>query len=344
MRPITLGLALGMFISGTGIATLQAQTPPQPVAASTNAALSPKIHFDSTIYDFGKSKVGEPVKHDFIFTNTGQALLEITEVKPGCGCTTTGSWTRKVEPGETGIIPIQYNAAGVPGHIGKWVNVTCNDPSQHTVVLQINGVLWTPVEVSPTYAVFNVTTETVSNTTSIVRIINNEETPLTLSAPESNNRFFAAEVKTKQPGKEFEVVVRPVPPLQSENTGGVITLKTSSTNAPVITINTAAMLQPTLAVNPPTITLPPPPNTNNVKPVIYIRNNGSSPFKLSDPMVNANGVEVQINEIQPGRYASLTLSFPPGFTISPGEKVKLLVKTGLAQFPTFEVPVFQRPH
>ena len=344
MKRTTLGLALVMFIGGAGIATLQAQSPPPLLAAPTNAALSPKIHFASTIYDFGRSQVGVPVKHDFIFTNTGQALLEIAAVRPGCGCTTTGSWTRQVEPGKTGIIPIEYNAAGAPGHIGKSVTVTCNDPSQSTVVLQIEGVLWKPVEVSPAYAIFNVTAETVSNITRTVRIINNEATPLTLSAPESNNHFFAAEVKTKVPGKEYEVVIRPVPPFQSANTGGVITLKSSSTNTPVITINAVVMMQPALAASPPAITLPPPPNSNNVRSVVYIRNNSSHPFKLSDPVVNAKGVDVHINEIQPGRYAALNLSFPPGFTISPGERVKLLVKTGLAQLPTLEVPVFQRLH
>jgi Protein of unknown function (DUF1573) len=344
MKPTTLGLALGMFITGTGIATLQAQNPPAPGVASNSAALSPKIHFSSTIYDFGRSRVGVPVKHDFIFTNTGQAVLEVKNVRPGCGCTTAGSWTRQVEPGKTGIIPIQYNAAGVPGPIIKSVTVTCNDPGQSTVILEIKGVLWKPVEVSPAYAIFNVTSETVSNITSSVRIINNEETPLTVSKPESNNRFFTAELKTNKPGREFEVVIRPVPPLQSSNTGGLITLKSSSTNEPIIRINTAAILQPTLAVNPPTIILPPPTNMNNIKPVVYVRNNDSSPFKLSDPEVNVKGVGVQVREVQPGRYATLTLTFPQGFTITPDEKVRLLVKTGLARMPTFEVPVVQRPH
>lgn len=355
MRLATIGLAFGVFIAGMEIAVLQAQPPAppapppiatpaaQPAPASTNAALLPKIQFATPIYDFGKGKVSEPVKYDFVFTNTGQATLEITAVQPLCGCTLAGDWTHKVEPGKTGIVPIQYNAAAAPGPVDKAVNVTCNDPSQPTVVLKIKGTIWKPVEVVPTYAVFNVTADSVSNATSIVRIINNEETLLTVSAPESNSRFFVAELKTKQPGKEFEVIVRPVPPMDGGNTQGAITLKTSSTNLPVININAAVMLQPTLVANPPVISLPAAPNTNNVRPVIHIRNNGSSAFTLSDPVVNTKGVDVQIKEIEPGRYASLTVTFPPDFTIAPGEKIQLRVKTGLANPPTFEVPVFQRP-
>jgi hypothetical protein len=365
MRLATIGLALGVFVAGIKISVLQAQPAPPPMPpellsltnatfmpagtnaavtqAATNAAPKPKIQFATPIYDFGKVKVNEPVKCDFVFTNTGQALLDVTGVHPGCGCTTAGSWTRQVEPGKTGTIPIQFNAAGAPGPFGKTITVSCNDPSQPTVILQIKGVLWKPVEVNPPYAVFNVTADSVSNATAIVRIINNEETPLTLSAPESNSRVFAAELGIKQPGKEFEVVVRPVPPLEAASTQGLITLKTSSTNLPVININTTVILAPTLVANPATIMIPSAPNTNNVRPVIHIRNNGSGVMKLSDPVVNAQGVAVQIQEIEPGRFASVTLTFPPDFTIPPGEKIELKIKTGLAHLPTFEVPLFQRP-
>ncbi len=343
MRLVTVILAFG-GLATTQIVSLQAQPapPPPPVPAVTNAP-TPKIQFGEPIHDFGKLKVNEPAKCNFIFTNIGQATLEVTAVNPGCGCTTAGEWTRKVEPGKTGAIPIQFNGVGAPGPFGKAVNVTCNDPSQSVVVLQIKGVLWKPIEVNPQYAVFNVTAESVSNATSIVRIINNEETPLTIEAPTYNNQFFTAEIKTNQPGKEFEVTVRPVPPLPGENTGGAITLKTSSSNSPVIQINTAAIMVPTLSVTPPTIVLPPPPNTNNVRPVIYVRNNGLSPFHLSDPAVNVQGVDVQIKEIEPGRYASLTITFPPEFTLAAGDKIHLNVKTGLAHHPSLEVPVYQRP-
>jgi hypothetical protein len=358
MKLASVVLAFGVIVMGSEIAVLRAQPapPPPPMIAApetppaapaalavTNVALSSKIRFAESIHDFGKVKVNEPAKCVFVFTNIGQAVLEVTAVHPGCGCTTAGEWTRKVEPGKTGTIPILYNAVGAPGPFGKTITVSCNDPGQASVGLQIKGILWKPVDVTPQHAVFNVTVESVSNATSIVRIINNEDAPLTLSAPESNNRFFAAVLKTNQPGKEFELVVRPVPPLDAERNQGAITLKTSSTNLPVININAAATLQPTLVATPPTIMAPAAPNTNNVRPVINIRNSISSPMKLSDPVINAKGVDVQINEIEPGKQASLTLTFPPDFTIAPGEKIQLSVKTGLANPPTFEVPVFQRP-
>ncbi len=325
--------------------TVPAAVPATVPAAAPAAqpAPVPKIQFAEPIHDFGRVKVNEPAKYDFVFTNTGQAMLEVTAVHPGCGCTAAGNWTRQVAPAKTGIIPIQFNGAGNPGPFGKSITITCNDPAQQTVVLQFKGVLWKPVEVTPQYAVFNVTEDSVSNATSVVSIVNNEETPLILSTPEYNNAFFTATIKTNEPGKKYEVTIRTVPPLPANNTAGAITIKTCSSNMPVIQINTAAMIMPTLAVNPPTIILPPAPNTNNVRPVIYVRNNGMTPFKLSDAVVNAQGVDVQIKEIEPGRYASLTLTFPPEFTVPTSQQIHLNLKTGLAHHPSLDVPVYQRP-
>ena len=43
----------------------------------------PQISFNSTQYDVGEVYEGDVIAHDFIVKNTGTALLDITEVKPG---------------------------------------------------------------------------------------------------------------------------------------------------------------------------------------------------------------------------------------------------------------------
>lgn len=329
---------------------LRAETPPAPPSppadvpaenTGTNVG-EPKIQFATPIYDFGKARSGTAVKYDYIFTNIGSGVLELTDVRPGCGCTTAGNWSRRVEAGQTGVIPIQYNVAG-SGPSGKSITVTCNDKSQPTVILQIKGTAWSPVDVMPTYAIFNVNAETMSNATSVVRIVSNEESPLTLSPPESNNRIFTAELKEKQAGKEYELVVKLVPPLEQGTAQGVITVKTSSTNHPLISVTTVANLQATLMAMPSQVSLPTAPLANSVPVTVYIRNNGSTACALSEPHVNADGVNVELKEIDRGRYFSLTVTFPAGFEIPAGQKVELSVKTDHPQFPTFKLPVYQPP-
>ena len=99
-----------LLVAGTAILSAQ-QAPPAPAPTSaapppvTIGAIGPKIAFETPVYDFGKVKSGDLVKHTFTFTNTGDELLILTNVQPSCGCTTAGEWTKKVV--RAAIFPLQ---------------------------------------------------------------------------------------------------------------------------------------------------------------------------------------------------------------------------------------------
>src|SRR4051812_15929164 len=127
-------LALGFVSAGADNPAAPKPIPVVPVPPVAAPAVvpqgpSPKISFETPSFDFGKARAGDAVKHTFVFTNTGDAALEISAVRPGCGCTTAGEWTKKVEPGKTGTIPIQVNVAATwpAGPIIKVVTVDSND-------------------------------------------------------------------------------------------------------------------------------------------------------------------------------------------------------------------------
>lgn len=181
---------------------------PQPLLATplsggrVASGAGPRIQFATPVHDFGQIKGGEVAKYTYLFTNAGQQLLEVTAVQAACGCTTAGDWSRQVEPGQTGRIPIEFNSGSFNGQVAKSITVTCNDPTQPTVALQLKATIWRPIDVTPQFAVLNLTSESPSNATT-VRIVSKEESPLTVFAPESSNSAFAADLKTNRPGKEF---------------------------------------------------------------------------------------------------------------------------------------------
>lgn len=326
---------------------LQAPVVPPPPAAAAPAPApaapvtgGPRIKFESTVHDFGKISGGDIAKCDFVFTNVGDKLLEITDVHPSCGCTTAGQWTRQVEPGKTGIIPLQFNSANFNGAVTKTATVTCNDPTQQSIILQLKATIWRPIEVTPQFAILNLTTEAPSNST-IVRIVNNLDTPLTLSDVESKNPAFAAEVKTVTEGKEYQLVVRTVPPFPTANVQGQVTVKTSSTNMPLVSVTAWANLQQTVMAMPAQVSLPAGPLANSLTQTVWVRNNSSNNISLSEAAVNAKGADVQLKDFQPGRYFSLTLTFPAGFQVGATEKVELSVKTSHPQYPVIKIPVIQ---
>lgn len=229
----------------TGSTILRAERQPIPVPAphvGTNASV-PKIQFATPVYDFGKVLNGKVVKHDFIFTNTGEALLKIKSVHTSCGCTTAGAWSREVKPGQTGSIPIQFHGGNYSGPVTKRITVTCNDPAHRETVLQIKAKIWKPIDVAPQVAVLNLTAGASSNVTKTVRLINNLGVPVTLSAPESDNHSFTAELKTVQPGKEFQLTITAMPPFSAGNIHAFVTLKTSMTNAAVVKVPVFAIVR-----------------------------------------------------------------------------------------------------
>ena len=101
----------------------------------------PKIVFsakDNTI-DFGKVSPTENGSRDFIFTNTGNAPLVITNVLSTCGCAVPTKPEAPIMPGKTGKITIKYNMA--LGPIRKTITVESNavNYDDGRVALKIKG-------------------------------------------------------------------------------------------------------------------------------------------------------------------------------------------------------------
>jgi hypothetical protein len=338
---VVLGLfvlfALGAFAADQSLASSGSVTNDPPAAA----AAGPKIQFSEIVYDFGKVDSGELVKHDFVFTNAGNQMLEISAVHPGCGCTAAGTWDKQVEPGKTGKIPIQFNSTGYGGLVLKTISVTCNDPAQANLTLQIKGTIWKAIDIIPAMAMFTPALDSPSNETRVIKIVNNQEEPLTLSELECANHAFRAELKTVREGKEFELDVTAVAPFEATTVWAPVTLKASSTKTPVITVNCYLNVQPLFAVVPPQIDLPAGPLTNAPSFTISIRNNGMTPASLSEPAMNLEGAELKLQEVQTGRVFNLTATFPVGFKSQPDQQMEATIKSSHPKLPVLKIPIHQ---
>jgi hypothetical protein len=96
-----------------------------------------KLEFDELVHDFGtiKEELGS-VTHSFKFTNTGDKPLVIANVKPSCGCTTSG-WTKEpVKPGETGEVLATYKTSA--GAFNKSLSVIVSGLPNTTLYIKGN--------------------------------------------------------------------------------------------------------------------------------------------------------------------------------------------------------------
>ncbi len=124
-------------------------------------AAGPSIQFDAEIAQVGSIAEGSvsEIKHEYHYTNTGDATLKLTDVRPGCGCTLV-RFDTVIAPGKTGVLTARVNITALSnGHFSKSITVLSNASNKPTARLEISGTFAPYVAATPEY----------------IRIVNNKE-------------------------------------------------------------------------------------------------------------------------------------------------------------------------
>jgi hypothetical protein len=98
----------------------------------------PEISFEKTVIDYGTVNKGDNGVREFVFRNSGNAPLIISNVKSTCGCTIPKKPEKPILPGESEKIQVKYDTKRV-GFIRKSITVTSNAASSPTTILKIKG-------------------------------------------------------------------------------------------------------------------------------------------------------------------------------------------------------------
>jgi hypothetical protein len=315
-----------------------------PPAGGTNGIVTgPGILFLETIHDFGKVQAGQNVKHDFIFTNMGSATLEIADARASCGCVSVVEFDRKVEPGRTGRMQVQFSSGNMNGPVSKHVSVASNDRRVPTAIVQVRAHVWKPVLVEPSMGVFSLFGPPSTNDAKTFRITNNMPEPLVIQSVQVSSRLFSAQLATNHPGREYWVTVRPTGPLPPGVTQATVTIKPASTNTLPMIVTIVASVQEPIMVLPSQLTLPAGPLSQGVTKSVLIRNIHPNPIVLSNAVINVPNIEVQLAENHPGHTFTVALTFPAGFEIGAGREVALSVQSSYPGRPFIKVPIIQEP-
>jgi len=97
-----------------------------------------KIDFEKDVHDYGTLKQGGNGVYEFVFTNTGNAPLILSNVKGSCQCTVP-SWPKEpIAAGKSAVITVKYNTDRV-GAINKSVTINSNAVNEPTKVIRIKG-------------------------------------------------------------------------------------------------------------------------------------------------------------------------------------------------------------
>ena len=308
-------------------------------AGQPAAQTGPRIEFPEPKHDFGSVPKGESVHHVFTVKNAGDAPLEIREVRPACGCTTTGEWTRVIAAGTSGTIPIQLATAQFTGPVHKTITITSNDPAHPLTVLEITASIWTPIQISNPVVIFPAFTQLDQVVTRTVTIRNQVAGTLALTELQSDQPEFRPALREIVPGQEFELTITTVPPLRNGTQTARISMKSSNLQMPLLIVQAVATVLPAVQVAPTEIMLTTLKLAAAEKKYDVVLNHRGGDLKLSELKTNVDGVEILTTTTPNGKQSTITLTFPAGFEARTTGKMFFSGKTSHPELPSFEVPI-----
>ena len=151
MRKLILAGWIGVFLtSGLTTAKIAAQQP------ASNEPWANKLFGGVTSHDFGTVAKGSQLKFSFRMTNIYKVPLEITSIRPECGCVTVTKSTNVIQPNETAELHINMDGRRITGPKTVKIHVTVGPQFISTATLSVSAATRQNVELNPGEIVFGV--------------------------------------------------------------------------------------------------------------------------------------------------------------------------------------------
>jgi hypothetical protein len=305
----------------------------------STAGSRPGIHLQELTHDFGRVAAGSILNHEFTVSNTGDAPLEIADIKTGCGCVIPGHKKLALLPRQSSRIPIRFDTSGLRGEVAKSVQIQHNVPGLTNIVLRIKANLWRPIEMIPERVLFPPLDSTNRTEVTTIIITNNIGTPLTLSNATCLNPQFRAELKCIQTNRAYELVVRTVPPLHAGLNQAFISIQSSFSNQPLIIVKVIAIAQKPLTISPAAIELPRGGGADSFTLPVLVSGTAHCVWELTEAKTALPGVVSKIQLVQAGRIFRVQLVFPASFRLAEKQNAALQLKTTHPEFPSIDIPI-----
>lgn len=331
-RTAILALSAGLLIAGA-------------LAAQVAQGAKPKAVVAQPILDVGKKPKGEKLIGEFVIRNEGNAPLEISEVRPACGCT-VADFTKTIAPGQSGTIKLTIDTADLSGPTSKGATVYTSDVDNPQIELTVRAIVDPYIFVKPGYAryitVQNEPKEgTIGQTlwapdgTSFDVVKVDSPWPyLTTSFREAKDAERQADAKGKQWYVEMHLAnSAPVGPLAD-----MVRVTTNHPKQPTVEIPVSGFVRPVLAVTPPEGDLGKIELKEPLKRTLGVRNFATEDIKVTGAQVDNPNVEAKIEPIKEGREYVVRVILKPELGKGPFKFIVTLT-TDSPKVPVVKVPV-----
>jgi hypothetical protein len=317
------------------------------MCVAAQAEGTPKIQFDQTVYDFGKTSQVANVSGVFMFKNTGDGILKVEPPKPSCGCTVAELKPDTLAPGATGELAFTLNLGVSRAILEKHIAVRSNDPQTPDVSLTLK-VDYTPLyDVNPMTLAPNLAFG-VNDATQFTTITRTDGKPLRIVKLDTSKPWIKATVEPDAKADETNARIR----IAVQRDGSprrfneyVQVYTAEQTNTPASSIYLYGQIMGEVSLSPEALywSVPDTTNTPSARPEaqttqrLTIRSAAGQTIELKNPQSSIKGINVELVPKEVGKVYELVarLDEVPASTVSGN----VSFETSVAAQPKIEVPV-----
>jgi hypothetical protein len=349
-HPKLVILALGLASLAGSLAAQSSKPAPAPAAApaqggaSAGQAAKPKAVPVEAVTDAGTVPKGEKIVHDFELRNEGNAPLQVTDVRPACGCT-VASYDKTIAPGKTGKVHVVVDTVNFSGPVNKGVTVYTNDPANPQLELTVHAKIEPFIAVKPGYARYMVVRGEAKEGTIVQTLWTPDGSPMDVVKVESPFPFLTVSFHQAQEGerlpeatgKQWRVEMllsneAPVGPL-----AGYVTVHTTHAKQKLLQIPVSGFVRPVVAVTPPVgdfgnVELKGAPLTQ----VLNVKSFATEPIKVTGVDQEGKGIQTKFKSVLDGREYEVQVTLSPEVGKGPFHG-KLTIHTDSPKTPVIDV-------
>lgn len=350
VRPVILALGAILLLAHLAMTPVAAAaaSPTAPAAAAASAtpqgsAGQPKAAVVQPIKDAGSVAKGDQVTQDFEIRNDGNAPLQITDVRPACGCT-VASYDRLIAPGKSGFVHLVVDTANFTGPVAKGVTVFTNDAANPQLELTVRAKIEPYISVQPGYARYSIVRGEAKEGTIVQTLYTPDGSPMEIVKVDSPWPYLTVSFREAQEGerlpdvkvKQWRVETRlsndaPVGPL-----AGRIVVHTNHAKQKTVEIPISGFVRPVMAVTPAKADFGNVEVKEPLRRALDVKNFATEPIKVIgiDPL--GQGLDAKIEPLEEGREYVVRLTLNSAMPKGPFHS-KLTIHTDSPKTPVIEV-------
>ena len=305
---------------------------------------APKVWIDRQSAEFGRVERGTTVSEIFLVRNLGDETLVFEDAQvsmPGM----TIQVRQALEPGEEAKLVINWDTSNISQQVEGAVRIKLNDPARSKIFLSLSGTVFRPVDVLP-YPLVMLSSFEGEQTTRVLELVNNQESPLLISRLEPQGDAFVAEVVPVQEGQRYELRVTVKESTPVGRYEQFLVVHTNSTKRPKLGVQVRILVKPEVHVAPDSVefgklslTALKTEGLAELLSQTLTLHRKSGTMSITSVSSNISGLAIEVTPEGPAEVIRVDVHLDPKQVQAGPLDGNILIETDDENFPALEIPV-----